>query len=997
MQRGERIPSPYELTYKQTQARTLHEVELFLKDCLDDLKPSVKEPSKQDQGRVDWINAISTCESPRDFLARVEPHARSHQYSPEVAYAQIDTYETTDELLPQPTFIACLELIFPDGELSTQDIAEALRRCRPISDGRVLGVAYTKDSEGFRRTRAFVFRDQCLRATELIDPVLPGSRAAWQFSVLARDAHGTSFSSIEDAFSIEPLRGQFHEEVSKWFKDGLPSLNEQQRSNRLRHLIRVMFAWLLQTRGILPEDTMWLPNQKTENEFAVHEHLKWLFTNVLAKPKRDRKVQEDGWRQLLASEVPFLNGSLFSLDSSELSDHPINNYAYLGSDGLLSILSRYAWTLSDHTAYESESALDPSMLGLLFERLILDVDGPRHEADGHVKMPGGTYYTPQDIVDEMVADAIGCRLCGSLKHTHWQNTRMLAHPLPDKQSWDDWSPMIRRDALRAINEFTFLDPCCGSGAFTLGMLYGLGRAKARLSGKESSIKDFENIIERQLYAVDAHPMAVLITRLRIFIALIDAKIKFNRDRKTDTLPSPLPNLETRCIVANTLYVDPQGQYGLDSNEWDEELAELRATREAWTVAHLPEEKQYALEEDRKIRRRLRSIGSGWKSESDLEWLDVDFLIPNAPPSKCDLRDLFPAPEGGWDIVIGNPPYQTPDISDKERAAKLGYIDTSQNLYLMFIQAAIEVSHEEACVTLIVPHSIVFRGDKAFQKTRAAIEYVAKEVHIRTYDNGPQSLFPKLPWLKGKGGGNHQRCTVLVIQRTKNVSTSCTLMSPGLIRIQTNQRNDAIRAHSKGSTQRAYEKQWTQAPTSELVELLHTMRAEHKRVNQHSQGSTITFQATGRYFLSFLPLGVFDDLHRERFELACNEFYWPWIGLFNSHLFHAYWLMMGDAFHLTAREIHTVQMPPAWQNEGLRRETEVQARQLMESSTLKACKIDYQRKGKLFPNFNFHKEGSPGPAIIRKLDELLLDAYELPREPLLEQMRTIRQSSAHFLD
>ena len=197
-------------------------------------------------------------------------------------------------------------------------------------------------------------------------------------------ASDPSADAILDALSSAPLHRQFHEEVAEWFAAGADGLDERQRGNRLRHLIRVMFAWLLQVRGVLPDDALWLPTQKPRGNYAVHRHVVWLFTEVLATPKGDRAEVSNEWQRSLVESVPFLNGSLFTKLPPKERASQISNAEYIGPHGLLTILSRYDWTLSDRTGYESESAVDPSMLGEMFERLMLAVDGPRQEA-GHKK------------------------------------------------------------------------------------------------------------------------------------------------------------------------------------------------------------------------------------------------------------------------------------------------------------------------------------------------------------------------------------------------------------------------------------------------------------------------------------------------------------------------------------------------------------------------------------------------------------------------------------
>ena len=150
-----------------------------------------------------------------------------------------------------------------------------------------------------------------------------------------------------------------------------------------------------------------------------------------------------------------------------------------------------------------------------------------------------------------------------------------------------------------------------------------------------------------------------------------------------------------------------------------------------------------------------------------------------------------------------------------------------------------------------------------------------------------------------------------------------------------------------------------------------------------------------YFLSCLPEGVLENPLRKPHQIPDDRFFWPWVGLYNSQLFHAYWVMVGDAFHVTKQESGTIRAPAGWEDERLRLRTEKAARRLMHRKTLQDCHVVKSNLGAQH-NVNFHKERTPGPAIVEKLDRLLLDAYGLSHDPLLEQMRTIRLGSAHTL-
>ncbi len=999
---GDRVSAYAEVEI--VEARTLAEVRSLLAPIMEE--PRADRRAEERLLEIDWLSAIADCESPQRLMERVAPAGQPVVYSENgTVTVRIGEYESDGELFLKQSLLVCMRRDFIDGNLTPPDIAEALLPLRrlPAGLGRAVGVAYTGDGAE-RKCRGFVFDNEKLYATALIAPSLPGSRAERQFGVLSGHYSDPSPKAVLDALSSTALHRNFHEEIGAWFA------RTQQGANELRHLVRVMFAWILQVRGVLPDNALWNQGRIPEAEHDIHRHIEWLFAEILARPKERRIDAEDEWEQALVRDAPFLNGSLFTAVSDSERPQFIDNGLYVSEDGLLSILNRYDWTLCDRTGYESESALDPTMLGEMFEQLILRIEGVRLETDPerkgyvHRKMPGGTYYTPQDVADEMAADALAGWLAARTPGAEWADIRALVHPMPADETWRDWSAETRRAALGSIGRVAVFDPCCGSGVFTLAMLHALWRARRRLSPEETRAGDLEDIIEHQLHAADIHPLAVLIARLRLFIALIDARIRSHA--AGDDPGRPLPNLETRCMVANTLCIEKAAQSSLNGDNWDGGMDDLRAARQLWTEAHYPEEKQNALLAEREARKRLREIAGKWKAESELAWLDVDFLSSSGSPAEFDARKLFPAPEGGWDIVIGNPPYQVPDRRDRERGKSLEYIGASANLYLMFIEAALEATRADGNVTLIVPHSIVFRRQKTYAKIRQAVECAAERIDIRTYDNIPSPLFPSLPWLKEAEHGiqNTQRATILTVQKQRSSESDAAesvsrriIHSRGLIRLTASTRNSVLKTEKRAQIQPYFCKQWTQAPTPELARLLDKIRLDISVKSEQKLQSfeIVTFPPTARYFISCLPKKVLDNPRRREYFLSDDSFFWPWIALYNSHLFHAYWLMVGDAFDVTLQEIGTIRRPAGWDNEELRERTGSLAKRLLDERTVAACRVMKRNLGEQH-NINFHKSGTPGPALIEQIDRALLDAYGLPHDPLIRQMRTIREHSAHML-
>lgn len=974
LRRGEEEVSQFAQLTPKT-ATTLSDLEEILCGITFDPPPRKR---KAKPPPVDWLASIAVCDSPAGFLKDVFSCTQAEERS-DIAFHQIGEHRLPEELIDTPVYLICLKFDFPDGVIAPEDITAKLIE----KGGDSIGVAYINSPQkNIRLCRGFIYLGGVLRTTALIEPQLPGSRAANQFAALATAATQVRFDEVVKALSTAPLHRSFHEEIGEWFK------STNQGTNELRHLIRVMFVYLLQERKVIPDNTLWDQGRIPKTTYEVHSHVNWLFTQVFSTPKDHRKPPKDEWQRELCQAIPFLNGSLFAKLPAPDRPQKMKNNLYLDDKGLLSILGRYDWTLHERTGYATESAIDPNMLGEMFEQLILKTQGIRYEQEGdytHHKMPHGTYYTPQDVADEMAADAIAGFLAPQLEGAAWEDVRALAHPTPTQRDYETWSHASKKKAIKIIDRATVLDPCCGSGAFTMAMLHALRRVKERLSSRRK--ESLEKIVARQIYAVDIEPMAVFITRLRLFIALVDSQ--------ADGKLRPLPNLETRCVTANTLNVQIREQKGLgDEAEVAKAIAALRSTREKWTSAHLPEEKKIVISEEREARAQLKSAVGNWGLPEELDWLDVDLRDATAPPAQFDIRRLFPAPTGGWDIIIGNPPYQIPDHADEKRGLRLGYTGAKKNLFLMFIEAAVVLARKGGYVTLIVPHSIVFSVQPVFRNVRAFIEANAEEIDLRTYDNRPQPVFPRLPWLKeGQSHDeNRQRVTILRFRKKQHESDDATqIRSGGLFRISADKRGATLRCGGTRQLQKTWAHLWSQAPTQALHQLLCVMRDENKFLTQTtSKARTVTFPPTAMYFISCLTEDALENEGRMTLNIPDGDSYWPWIGLYNSHLFHAYWLMVGDAFHVTKSTCQSICPPKGWQDERIRAEIEENAMQLMKKKTLKSC----FGVNNGVPNIDFHKEGSLGPPVIETLDKLLLEAYGLDPDPLLEHMRVIRVGSAH---
>ena len=269
----------------------------------------------------------------------------------------------------------------------------------------------------------------------------------------------------------------------------------------------------------------------------------------------------------------------------------------------------------------------------------------------------------------------------------------------------------RDQTVRAISEIKILDPAVGSGAFLMSVLHKLtlvlnridpenkiwiklqiGIAKKRAgtifekadtSQREEQLRQTNTVFERysddfgrklyliqnNIYGVDIQPIAIQITKLRFFISLAIEQETNSTDPEDNYGIQPLPNLETRFVVANTLVpLNKPAQRTIGQTDYDVKRleSELTYNREQYFLASHPEIKARCRDRDTKLRHQLASAvnkfgNAGYVNEM-AEWDPYD---QNHSSGWFDAKYMFGISDG-FDNVIGNPPYlRQEDISGKQ--------------------------------------------------------------------------------------------------------------------------------------------------------------------------------------------------------------------------------------------------------------------------------------------------------------------------------------------
>lgn len=552
----------------------------------------------------------------------------------------------------------------------------------------------------------------------------------------------------------EELNKQFYRKLFTWYEWAVETARFPTEENRvikaeehvIRLITRLLFIWFIKEKGLVADELFnkaQIQELLTEDEFengdsyyrAVLQNLFFAtlnteidrrkFSTVGYSTNRDfsryryKAQMEDPDRLLeLFAETPFINGGLFDcLDTWEatgensyridcFSDNQyhgvsIPNRLFFHKDGLIPLLEHYKFTVEENTPIDQEVALDPELLGRVFENLLAAYNP---ETGATVRKQTGSYYTPRAIVDYMVEETLVATLSQKCQPTDgnevpWADR--LRYLFDYAKMFDDASEFFDDNEInlivKEISELKILDPAVGSGAFPMGVLHKLTLALRRLDPdntrwetlqKDLAAKraaaafdtqddqerreelheiddtfkryrdsDFGRklyLIQNSIFGVDIQPIACQIAKLRFFISLA---IEQEKDENAKNFGiKPLPNLETRFVAANTLIGFSSQRTFTNPSVVDLER-ELRNNREQHFHATTRQKKRTCKEEDEKLRaelgEELQKLGMhSDEAEKIAEW---DIYDQNASADWFDSELMFGITDG-FDVAIGNPPY-----------------------------------------------------------------------------------------------------------------------------------------------------------------------------------------------------------------------------------------------------------------------------------------------------------------------------------------------------
>ena len=569
---------------------------------------------------------------------------------------------------------------------------------------------------------------------------------------------------LKDAFSVEALSKEFFDEYHRHYDRIIAELARQGNTGAVFHdyvkkmMGRIVFLHFLQKKGWLNDDPEFLSKlfflSPYKQDFLEQE-LEPLFFGIFnTEPnKREQLFSQEHWDLRWLAEwekLPYLNGGLFERD--EVDKMKIKLPASL-FENLFKFMASYNFTIDENDPDDADIGIDPEMLGKIFESLLED------------NKAKGAFYTPKEIVRYMCKESLIAYLNSKVnsdevnsesKENQIPNHDSLVtavrqfveqHELPEELE------PYREVLDTALREVKICDPAIGSGAFPMGLLNELWRCREVLEvidqsplergtakpggmlqkpapgtdevgNRRAALK--REIIENNIYGVDIEQGAIDIARLRFWLSIVvDAEWNVN----PDSGPEPLPNFDYKFMQGNSLIESFDGhdlshimdassplergaarRRGMLKAGWAENQTgiefgsdEVKQNLRNWLKMYFSltdhKEKAYYRELiNSSVKNYIVQQGIGPAAETRLNAID-----PSANKHfflwHTWFKDIFD--NGGFDIVIGNPPYvSTKDRTDDEKnklSYAFGFVD---DLYHHFIIRGFDLLKKDGIITMI---------------------------------------------------------------------------------------------------------------------------------------------------------------------------------------------------------------------------------------------------------------------------------------------------------
>ena len=633
--------------------------------------------------------------------------------------------------------------------------------------------------------RVLVFRNR-LSQTQF-DKILP----AWQnISALSKPEIAKHFW---DSLDVKEVNKEFYKHIKEQF-DSLVGIAKSQNKDfdesmtkqfAVRLIGRYIFCWFLKEKEIIPEALLSSETiEKYKGTYFQTLLTKLFFKTLNAEVTNAARTETLTVLDDLYKNIPYLNGGLFDLHPEDVLFEILDLNEWLIKFVL--VLENFDFTVDESSSQYQHVAIDPEMLGRIFENLLAS-QNPDTEKMANQRKAFGAFYTPREIVDYMVNESLkafvetqlfpqlpdqadkasepSVEIKGTLFQdvvTEPQNALYNSTEIAEIESKRERlkikinklfapdcseNPFDKDETIqlrKALSEISVLDPACGSGAFPMGIMLRLMELRQIIGhGHRNNYDLKEEILSKNIFGVDIMPMAVEIARLRAWLSLVLESDYKPADRKNNFGIAALPNLDFKFVCANSL-IDSgydafleKSHYNATLYRLDGEIQKLEQLRNSYFDPQGDKNKKEELQKEflktkDYIKTEFKSLKKSWNLEDFLSKVDDWNPFDDSHPSSFFSPAWMFGIRHGFDVVIGNPPYgvRMDSYSRKYLSTKYPFIPDYE-IYLYFIAHTLHFLKRFSCLYFIQPNTfLAIQYGKKFRKL--LLNYITEIVDLSTF-------------------------------------------------------------------------------------------------------------------------------------------------------------------------------------------------------------------------------------------------------------------------
>jgi hypothetical protein len=506
--------------------------------------------------------------------------------------------------------------------------------------------------------------------------------------------------TLWDSFELKSVNKSFYKGIADHFTELVQYLvdeagKEEEEAKLFTGRLhgRLLFCWFLKKKNFISNNHGYFDPTDKDTVVYYRNHLEPLFFEILNTPIEERKVKDD--------RTPYLNGGLFEEQQTDWRGDKELSFPQGYFVRLFNHFNQYNFTTDESTADYEQIAIDPEMLGRIFENLLAEM---KEETGEQARKAKGAFYTPREIVDYMCRESLRNYLYTEVGDSGKAKKAIDALvDIPDSDwatqgtnSKRDYVPKkLRPKITTALDKMKVLDPAVGSGAFPIGMLHHILRIYERVEKRFDPYKTKLGVLENNIYGVDIEPTAIEIARLRGFLALVVDQ-EYNPNQNNGGVDT-LPNLEFKFVTANTL-IPLEKQAGLYDNLFPKHGNESDDKTLFQKMQEIKRDYfKSSASERNKLEVKYKKLFQGNLFASK-QAKQLRTYNPFDMQSVADFYDarLMHDVDDNFDVVIGNPPYVSLEKIKEHKDEYKEIYDTASargDLYVLFYERGVSLTKE----------------------------------------------------------------------------------------------------------------------------------------------------------------------------------------------------------------------------------------------------------------------------------------------------------------